>query len=145
MHFAQLWQSVEVRLQAWRRRWWPPDARVERRAAADELEAEIEQAAAELGSASVVLEELRQRVGASERQAVRLTGQVAECVKAGYEGQAWPFVLELDELRVALEADRGELRRQEQLCWSQEFRLRQLRRLLERMRQEPASPAPRRS
>jgi predicted Zn-ribbon and HTH transcriptional regulator len=120
--------------------WWIPRV-LPLGAESDRLAAEIAEEEAELAQESVVLEEFRTRVATGERQAARLTAQAAECVKAGYENQAWPFVLELEEVRKALEMDRPELARIEQLCWSREFRLRQLRRkLLEAAEQKPGKP-----
>jgi hypothetical protein len=133
MLFAQLWQTVESRLSALKRRWWP-DPVSDLRAEMERLEADIADTQAVLSEHNVLLEELRGRVGLGQRRAARLTSQVAECVKAGYESQAWPFALELDELHRTLADDQAALRRQEQVCWSHEFHLRQAQRKLDDVR-----------
>lgn len=134
MLFAQLWQSMESRLHAWKRRWWPLDPLSAAGAEIERLSAEIAAIKAELDGLSTLLEELRGRLANNQKRAARLIAQVAECVKAGYESQAWPLALELEEVHRSLAADQAEVCRGEQVCWSQQFRLRQLRRKLEQVR-----------
>ena len=128
MFLAHLWQTVEVRLRALRRRWWPPGPAELLRDEAKQLRTESRATEAALAESAASRDALRQRITDTERRAARLTAQVADCVRAGYEAQAWPFALELDEVQKALAADRAQLRRHEQACWSYEFHLRQLRR-----------------
>ncbi len=134
MLLTQLWQSMEARLSAWRRRWWPPDPVSSARTEANRLAAEIVERKAALAEMTTILEELHHDAEATQKQATRLTAQVAECVKAGYESQAWPLALELDELHRRLAGVETEVRRHEQLCWSYEFQLRQLQRKLNDLR-----------
>jgi chromosome segregation ATPase len=134
MFFAQLWQTVEVHLSAWRRRWWPLDPVSAARAEANRLTAAIRERKAALAGLNSLLKELREDVAAGQKQAARLTAQVAECVKAGYESQAWPLALDLDELHRRLADVQAELHRHEQVCWSYEFQLRQMQRKLDHVR-----------
>jgi chromosome segregation ATPase len=135
MLFAQLWQKVEIRLFALKRRWWP-DPVSELRAEATRLQAHIDETRAALADLNPLLEDLRARVDLGRRRASRLTTQVAECVKAGYESQAWPLALELEEVHRLLSDDQAELRRHEQVCWSHEFHLRQVQRKLDDIRRQ---------
>ena len=134
MLLTQLWQSVGSRLGAWRRRWWPPDPVSAARARADRLAADIEERQTALAEIKAVLEELHQDADTTQIQVARLTAQVAECVRAGYESQAWPLALDLDELNRRLAQVQTEVRRHEQVCWSYEFQLRQLQRQLHELR-----------
>ena len=134
MLFTQLWQSVETRLSAWRQRWWPLDPASAARAEAARLVAAIEDRQAALAELKAQLDALRADVEVSQKEAARLTAQVAECVKAGYESQAWPLALDLDELNRKVAHFQTELRRQEQVCWSYEFQQRQLQRRLDELR-----------
>jgi len=134
MLFAQLWQSVETHLHTLRRRWWPLDPVSATRDRIQQLSSEIAAGKMELAELKALLEEVRGRMAAGRKQAARLTAQVAECVKAGYESQAWPLALALDETHRSLGAEQAELRRLEQVCWSQDFRLRQMQRKLDQLR-----------
>ena len=135
MLFEQLWQSVEARLSAWLRRWRPLDPVSAARARADGLAAEIEDRQERLEEMKARISALREGAAAVQKEATRLTAQVAECVKAGYESQAWPLVLDLDELNRKLADAQAEVRRHEQFCWSYEFQLRQQRRKLDGIRE----------
>ena len=134
MLFAQLWQTMESNLQ--RAAAALVAARSPQRCSRDieRLSAAIADAKAELTGLNTLLEELRGQIAVGRKRADRLTAQVAECVKAGYESQAWPLALELDEVYRLLAEEQAELRRGEQVCWSQEFRLRQLQRKLDQLR-----------
>lgn len=145
MLLAQLWQTVETRLHALKRRWWPTNPASALRDEVRRLTIEIEDTRAAVADIQVLLEELRAQVTIGQRRVARLTGQVAECVRAGYESQAFPLALELDEVNRTLAGDRAAARRHEQVCWSQEFHLRQLQRKLDHVRGQLRRPAPARS
>lgn len=134
MLFARLWQTMGGRLSTWRQRWWPLDPVSATRARADRLAAQIEERRAALGEMRDLLDEMRRDAETTQKQADRLTAQVAECVKAGYEAQAWPLALDLEELHRRLADVQTEVRRHEQVCWSYEFQLRQMQRQLDEVR-----------
>jgi hypothetical protein len=86
------------------------------------------------GQVAVVM----QRLAENESAAARLHDEVASSVSRNKPAQAMRQALELDGLRREIDSDRGALKRLEHAVWCLEFRLRQLVRRMERMREDPS-------
>jgi hypothetical protein len=84
------------------------------------------------------LEVTRRRLGENQPAAVLLPSRVEECVRRGEGPTAYKMALELDRIRTEIAEDEEKLPRQEQTCWSLQFRVRQLLRQREEVRQKLA-------
>jgi hypothetical protein len=81
---------------------------------------------------------LSQRIAEKQEAVKALVDQVESSFRRGKSSQAMRQALELDNLRQNLDSDQAELPRLAQAVWCLEFRLRQLERHMQRLREEPA-------
>jgi hypothetical protein len=100
----------------------------------DLTQADRSQLVAELERAQAQRDEVQQRLNERQAQAALLPSLVESSFRRGKAAQAMRQALELDRLRRDIADDQQALPRLEQACWCLEFRLRQLDRRLERLR-----------
>jgi hypothetical protein len=138
MTLEQLVQRVETRLLDLSRRLWKPDPlgpfREEVAGAADE----VRRHRATLTRCQDDLAETRRRLTYNQTAVALLTSRIEACLQKGTPERAWQYALELDKLRKAAAEDQALLPKQEQACWSLEFKLRQLERRLTVLQEELA-------
>jgi chromosome segregation ATPase len=136
MKLEQLIQKVELRLFQLGATLLEPGDKPTR---ADELKhvrAELQARQEELKSAEAQRDELRRRIDEKKIAAAVLAGQVETSFRHGKSAQAMRQAIELENLRRCLNADESELPRLEQTIWSMDFQVRQLRRSLDRLREQ---------
>jgi len=80
----------------------------------------------------------QRRLGENEPAVALLPTRIGECVQKGEAAQAFQMALELDRIRKEIAEDEEKLPRQEQTCWSLQFRIRQLLRQREQTRRQLA-------
>lgn len=78
----------------------------------------------------------QRRLGENQPAAGLLPSRIQECVTQGDGPQAYKMALELDRIRREIAEDEEKQPRQEQTCWSLQFRVRQLLRRREEVRQK---------
>lgn len=104
--------------------------------AAAGLAAELEDQAERLAKALTQLEVTRKAKAEHEARVTFLKSQIEALVKIRKTDAAYALAMEMDEVRQALADCQTRLPKQEQLCWSLEFKLRQMERRLDRVRQQ---------
>ena len=105
----------------------------DREDAISDLQAEIAREQERLNTTEQRRKALAERLKTNEETVVLLPSQIESSVRRGKASQALRQALELDRIRRELVADREELPRVEQACWSLSFSLRQMRRQFARM------------
>jgi predicted nucleic acid-binding Zn-ribbon protein len=136
----RLLYQVESHLLDLGRRLWPADPVAVVQREADRLERDLHEQCAALSRSQAERDEVRGRLGEKQNAVNRLPAQIRTLLAHGQTEEAWRAALALDEARQALAADRTALPRLEQVCWSLEFRIRQLERRLTALRRQLSSP-----
>jgi hypothetical protein len=135
MAWDQWLESVESRLWDAGRRLWRCDPKEPLRDAVERATGALRSRYNQLTAARAELEALRTRLEENQASAALLGSAVDDSLKRGAREQAWRLALELDRLRRQLADDQARLPKQEQLCWSLDFRLRQFERHVARLQQ----------
>ena len=140
MSLEEIVHRVEARLFGLGRVAIQADPASDRREEIDLTVAEQSRLIAELERAQTRCEEVRRQANDRQAQAALLPSLIESSFRRGKAAQAMRQALELDRLRRDLAIDQEALPRLEQACWSLEFRLRQVERRLQRLRDALARP-----
>jgi predicted nucleic acid-binding Zn-ribbon protein len=138
MKVEELIYNVESRLFRLGRTLLQADEKSDLREELDLAGAELIAREAALAKAEGRRNALRQRVQDLQKQVEQMPAQVESSYRRGKKSQALRQAMELESLRRDLAAATAELPRVEQTVWSLGFTLRQMRRRLERIREQIA-------
>ena len=130
MELERLVHSVEARLVNLGRRLIQADERSEAAEESDHVRADITNREMQLTEAQGELERRRQRLEANQGAAALMPSVIESSMQRNKTAQALRQALELERLRKEITVDTGDIPRLEQVIWSLEFTLRQLRRRL---------------
>ncbi len=136
MQFGTIVQRVEARLVGLGKAMIQADRASDLLEEIDLVRAERDRLSSELASARARHEEVRRRLEEKQCAAALLVSQVESSFRRAKTAQAMRQALELDRLRREVADEQATLPRLDQACWSLEFRLRQVERKLERLRDE---------
>jgi hypothetical protein len=136
MKLEVLIYSVESRLFSLGRTLLQADEKSDLREELDLAQAELTARESALADAESHRDEVQQRVKALQLQGEQLPGLIESSYRRGKTSQALRQAMELETVRRDLAAAQGELRKLEQTVWSLGFNLRQMRRRVERMREQ---------
>ena len=141
MSLEQLYQSMEQQLVNFGKKLWPADPVIAWREEAEKLCADLIERQAILESKRLEANLFRRQVLKQEVRATMLASQIESCVFIVEQTKAWQYALELDQVREALQRDRGRLSNLENVCRYLEkaFRVRDRRLALLQERLELAS------
>ncbi len=144
MFLESLLQRVENSFFELGKNWLKPSPQTQLRQRLDQLRAEKDEGERAQREAEQQAQQLRHQIASQQPQIERLIAQIALCVRNGTEANAWPLVLQLEEVRAACTAAQERLPRLEQAAWSHQFQVRQLERELTRLENDvpPPPPAP---
>jgi predicted nucleic acid-binding Zn-ribbon protein len=138
MKVEELIYNVESRLFRLGRTLLQADEKSDLREELDLAGAELTAREAALAKAEGRRDALRQRVQDLQKQVELLPAQIESSYRRGKKSQALRQAMELESLRRDLAAASAELPKVEQTVWSLGFTLRQMRRRLERIREQIA-------
>jgi predicted nucleic acid-binding Zn-ribbon protein len=136
MKLEVLVHSVESRLFRLGRTLLQADEKSELREEMDLAQLEMATREKALARAEGHCDEVRERVKTLQSQAEQMTGQIESSYRRGKRSQALRQAMELETIRRDLIAAQAELPRLEQTVWSIGFNLRQMRRRMERIREQ---------
>lgn len=91
---------------------------------------------AELTGARTELAGMKRRLRDNPTAAALLYSRIETAIRQRQLDQAYRAAMELDQLRQTMAADQEACPRQEQLCWSLQFLLRQLERRISRLQEQ---------
>jgi hypothetical protein len=129
MTLEQLVYDVEARLG---RLLWRPDPLAELEEEAGRVAKELQDRREALARCDAARIAIKRRLLDNQAAAALLPSQIEASVRTGQTPQAWRLALDLDRLRKSIVEDQAALPRQDQACWSLQFKVRQLeRRLIE--------------
>ncbi len=136
MKLEVLINTVETRLFRLGRTLLQADEKSDLREELDHARADLTARASTLARATARRDEAAKRVQTLQSESERLPCEIESSFRRGKRSQALRQALELESVRRDLSAAQTELRRLEQTVWSLDFNLRQLRRRLERLREQ---------
>jgi chromosome segregation ATPase len=126
----QIVHSVESQLAALGRTLWRGDPQADLREDVLQASDDLRGRHGALTRCRAEIETLRKRIADNQAAVVLLTSQIQLSMMNRASAEAWKQALELDKARQQLTADQIALPRKEQLCWSLEFKVRQMERRL---------------
>lgn len=102
----------------------------------ERLTAGLRERHAELTRARTELAGMKRRLRDNPTAAALLYSRIETAIRQRQLDQAYRAAMELDQLRQTMAADQEACPRQEQLCWSLQFLLRQLERRISRLQEQ---------
>jgi chromosome segregation ATPase len=136
MKLEVLINTVECRLFNLGRTLLQADEKSDLREELDHAQAELAARESSLARAEARRNEMVRRVEKLQFESERLPGEIESSFRRGKRSQALRQALELESVRRDLAAAGADLRKLEQTVWSLGFNLRQMRRRLERLREQ---------
>jgi hypothetical protein len=136
MKLEILIHRVETRLLNIGRTLLQADEKSDLREELDLAQAELTARESALAEAEAQREEVRERLKSLQKQALQLPGLIKSSYSRGKTSQALRQAMELENIRRQVAEGQSELRKLEQTAWSLAFKVRQMRRRLERMREQ---------
>jgi hypothetical protein len=139
MTLEKLVHNVEERLFQIGRRLLNPPPKVPSRSEAEVLAENLAERRAALEQAQTERAETQRRLGEKQKAAALLTSKIETCLHQSRSAEAYRNALDLERIREAIARDQDELPRQDQVCWSLGFNIRQLERRLKQLKTKSPS------
>jgi predicted nucleic acid-binding Zn-ribbon protein len=136
MKLELLISSVESRLFGLGRSLLQADVKSELREELEHAQAELSAREAALASAVARRDDMRQRVKTYQSESQRMPAEIESSFRRGKKSQALRQALELETIRRNFATAQADLCKLEQTVWCLCFNLRQLRRRVERIREQ---------